>query len=70
MAQHPQASGVGGLWRRAVQALAHAFDPAREADGEDTVFQPGRARERAAPDERRRVSPEEAATRPPEETLQ
>ena len=37
------------LWRRALQALSDAFDPAREFDNEDSVFQPGPARERAEP---------------------
>jgi len=27
------------LWRRAIQALAHAFDLGAEADDQDTVFQ-------------------------------
>ena len=62
------ATHAGALWRRALAALAHAFDPAREADERDTVFQTGPARERAEP-------PPESEdplrpARPPEETLQ
>ena len=55
------AATAGGLWRRALQALAHAFDPAREVGDEDTVFQIGPARQRSEP----RDPPH-----PPEETLQ
>jgi hypothetical protein len=42
------AANPGSFWRRALAALAEAFDPAREAD-DDTVFQPAPARERAEP---------------------
>jgi hypothetical protein len=51
------------LWRRAIQALAHAFDLARGSDDE-TVFQP---RPRKAPDKQASTKP---LARPPEETLQ
>jgi hypothetical protein len=38
--------GASALWRRAIQALAQAFDPAREGE-ESTVFQTNEARSRA-----------------------
>ena len=59
---------ASAFWRRALAALAHAFDPAREAEDGDTVFQPGPARERAGP----RPESEDPLrpARPPEETLQ
>jgi hypothetical protein len=50
---------AGALWRRAVEALAHAFDPAREGDDEETVFQT--RRQPAQPSARR----ERAPTSPP-----
>jgi hypothetical protein len=34
------------LWRRAIHALAHAFDPAREGDYEGAVFQTSEAHAR------------------------
>ena len=59
---------AGAFWRRALQALSEAFDPAREADGEDTVFQTRPAREQAEP---RAVEDDPLKPpRRPEETLQ
>ena len=62
------ATQPGAFWRRALEALAHAFDPAREADGLDTVFQRGPARERAEP--RPETDDPLRPIRPPQETLQ
>ena len=60
---------AGALWRRAVAALAQAFDPAREADDEDTVFQTRPARDRAEPLSQRATSPRtHAAKRRRDET--
>jgi hypothetical protein len=39
-------AGASALWRRAIQALAHAFDAGREAEDRDTVFQTSEARTR------------------------
>ena len=58
----------GAFWRRAWQALSYAFDPAREADAADTVFQPREARERAEP--RVEINPDDKPSRPPEDILQ
>lgn len=60
-------ANAGGFWRRALAALAHAFDPTREGD-DDTVFQTGAARDRAEP--RPETEDPLKPPRPPEETLQ
>jgi len=62
------ATDAGALWRRAIAALAHAFDPAREADDTDTVFQTRPARQRAEP--RAEADDPLRPPNPPEETLQ
>ncbi len=62
------ATDAGALWRRALAALAHAFDPAREGDYTDTVFQPASARERAEP--RSDCDDPLRPPRAPEDTLQ
>jgi hypothetical protein len=66
----PEAAGAGGLWRRALQALAHAFDAAREIDDHDTVFQTARRPERDRGGDDESVEPCSRAKRRPDATLQ
>jgi hypothetical protein len=68
MARHFQANSVGDIWRRAVLALSVAFDPTREVEDEDTVFQPRDARARAKPESR--LGRPSEVVRPSREPLQ
>ncbi len=63
-------AGASGLWRRALQALAHAFDAARENDDHDTVFQTARPRKRDGAGDDEAAESHPCANRRPEDTLQ
>jgi uncharacterized protein YdeI (YjbR/CyaY-like superfamily) len=63
---------AGPLWRRAIQALAHAFDPVHPDRQEDTVFQTNKARSRDEARAARCEADKASARRNPQtmETLQ
>jgi hypothetical protein len=67
-----ESGAAGPLWRRAIQALAHAFGPVHPDRDEDTVFQTNKAHSRAeARADRGDADPASARRSPqPKETLQ
>jgi len=63
---------AGPLWRRAIQAIAHAFNSVHLDQEEDTVFQTDKARSRVEVRPARSDADDASARRSPQpkETLQ